>query len=156
MTGNKTFDTILLGMASAATAAALGIFVYTEMIYERPLPSDEAEKKALIADSQSASSPENFKIDKMIINLNSQTSRLRFLDVEMYFVPYKSDYNETFKAQISYVKDAIIDITSNMQPDELNTIAGKVLLEERIRSRLNDFFGKSLIKEILFSRFVVQ
>jgi flagellar FliL protein len=156
MTGNKTFDTILLSMASAATAAALGIFVYSEMLYERPLPSDAEEKKALVTDAQAAAAPENFKIDKMIINLNSQTSRLRFLDVQMFFVPYKSEYNETFKAQISFVKDAIIDIASNMQPDELNTVAGKVLLEERIRSRLNDFFGKSLIKEILFSRFVVQ
>lgn len=143
-------------MASAATAAALGIFVYSEMLYERPLPSDAEEKKALVTDAQAAAAPENFKIDKMIINLNSQTSRLRFLDVQMFFVPYKSEYNETFKAQISFVKDAIIDIASNMQPDELNTVAGKVLLEERIRSRLNDFFGKSLIKEILFSRFVVQ
>ena len=156
MTGNKTFDTILLSMASAATAAALGVFVYSEMLYQRPLPSDEIEKKALVKDSQSATTPENFKVDKMIINLNSQTSRLRFLDVQMYFVPYRSEYNETFKSQISYVKDAIIDIASNMQPDELNTVAGKVLLEERIRRRLNDFFGKSLIKEILFSRFVVQ
>ena len=156
MTGNKTFDTILLSMASAATAAALGVFVYSEMLYKKPLPSDEVEKKALIADSQAKVATENFKIDKMTINLNSQGSRLRFLDVEMYFVPYKSEYNEIFKSQISFVKDAIIDITSNMQPDDLNTVAGKVLLEERIRRRLNDFFGKDLVKEVLFSRFVVQ
>ena len=54
------------------------------------------------------------------------------------------------------MKDAIIDIASNMAPEELNTVAGKVILEERIRKRLNDFFGKSLVKEIYFSIFVVQ
>ncbi len=156
MTGNKTFDTVLLSLASLATAGALGIFVYSEMLYKRPLPSDKRQKEALIADSQQAVIVENFKIDKMIINLNAQTSRLRFLDIQMFLVPFKTEYNETFKEQISFIKDAIIDITSNMQPDDLNTVAGKVLLEERIKNRLNDFFGKSLIKEILFSRFVVQ
>lgn len=156
MTGNKTLDTILVAILTLATAGALGVFVYTEVLFKRPLPSDGIELDSLKQDIQKEVAPEVYKLDKMIINLNNQGSRLRFLDVEIHFVPFKSDYVEKLESQKAFIQDAIIDISSNMAPDELNTVAGKVLLEERIRRRLNDFFGKSLIKEIYFSRFVVQ
>lgn len=156
MTGNKTIDTALIGLFTLATLGALGVFIYTEMVYVKPKPSDKVEFEALKEDSKKAVAPEVYKMDKLIINLNGQGSRLRFLDVEVHLVPFKSESIEMIKNQDPYVKDAIIDIASNMAPDELNTVAGKVLLEERIRRRLNDFFGKSIIKEIFFSRFVVQ
>jgi flagellar FliL protein len=156
MTGNKTIDTALIGLFTLATLGALGVFIYTEMVYVKPTTSDKVELQALKEDSKKAVAPEVYKMDKLIINLNAQGSRLRFLDVEVHLVPFKSDSIEMIKGQDPYVKDAIIDIASNMAPDELNTVAGKVLLEERIRRRLNDFFGKSIIKEIFFSRFVVQ
>lgn len=156
MTGNKTIDTALIGLLTLASMATLGVFIYTEMVYQKPLPEEKIEKEALKKDSEQAVAPEIYKLDKLIINLNSQGSRLRFLDVEIHLVPYKSDALETFDSQKAFIVDAIIDISSNMSPEELNTVAGKVLLEERIRRRLNDFFGKSLVKEIFFSRFVVQ
>jgi len=156
MTGSKTIDTALMGFATLATLAALGVFVYTEMVFKRPLPDNQIEKANLIKDSESSVAPEVFKLDKMIINLNSAGSRLRFLDVEIHLVPFKSQSVERFEAQKAIIKDAIIDISSNMEPDELNSVAGKILLEERMRRRINDFYGKPLVKEIYFSRFVVQ
>jgi len=156
MTGNKSIDTIILLIATLITGATLGIFVYSDMIYKRPLPSDKIEKEKLIEDSKVAVAPDIYKLDKLIINLSSPTRRLRFLDVEASLVPFKSNAIQIFETKKFYIKDAVIDIVSNMAPDELNTVAGKVILEERIRKRLNDFFGKSLVKEIFFSRFVVQ
>ncbi len=156
MTGNKTIDSALIGLFTLATLGALGVFIYTEMVYVKPKTSDQVELNNLKKDTKKAVAPEVYKLDKLIINLNNQGSRLRFLDFEVHLVPFQSESNEIFENQKPYIKDAIIDIASNMAPDELNTVAGKVLLEERIRRRLNDFFGKSLIKEIFFSRFVVQ
>ncbi|MAF78065.1 MAG: hypothetical protein CME63_05770 [Halobacteriovoraceae bacterium] len=156
MTGNKSLDNILLLIASLITAATLGIFVYSEMLYQKPLPSDEIEKQNLIEDSKVSVAPDIYKVEKLIINLNSASRRLRFLELEAHLVPFKSNSLDIFEAKKFYVKDAIIDIASNMAPEELNTVAGKVILEERIRKRLNDFFGKSLVKEIYFSIFVVQ
>ncbi len=156
MTGNKTIDTVLVGFLTLATLGTLGVFVYTEIVFKRPLPSDTVELKSLKTDAQTEIAPEVYKLDKMVINLNSQGSRLRFLDVEIHFVPFKSEFVEMLDGKKVYIQDAIIDIASNMAPDELNTVAGKVLLEERIRRRINDFFGKSLVKEIFFSKFIVQ
>lgn len=156
MTGNKTIDLALVGLLTLASLATLGVFVYTEMVFEKPLPDEKTEKSALLEDSGKLVAPEVYKLDKLIININATGSRLRFLDVETHLVPYKSKALETFDNQKAFIIDAIIDIASNMPAEELNTVSGKVLLEERIRTRLNDFFGKVLIKEIFFSRFVVQ
>ena len=156
MTGNKTIDTVLVGFLTLATVGTLGIFIYTEMVFKRPLPSNDIELENLKKDAETEIAPEVYKLDKMIINLNSQGSRLRFLDIEIHFVPFKSNYVEKLDEKKAYIQDAIIDISSNMSPDELNSVAGKVLLEERIRRRLNDFFGKNIVKELFFSRFVVQ
>jgi len=156
MTGNKTIDTALVGLLTLASLSTLGVFIYTEMVYKRPLPENSTELESLKTDTEVAVAPENYKLDKLIINLNSRSSRLRFLDLEIHFVPYKSKFIESLDSHKAYVTDAVIDIASNMAPEELNTVAGKVLIEERIRNRLNDFFGKPIIKEIFFSRFVVQ
>lgn len=156
MTGNKKIDTIILGVSTLMTLVVLGTFVYTEIIYERPLPDGEEEKQNLIAHSKKNTETGHFKLDKMIINLNNAGSRLRFLDVEMHLVPFKERYNDIFEQSKPIISDSIIDIASNMKPEELNSIAGKILLEDRIKKRLNRYYEKDYVKGIFFSRFVVQ
>ncbi len=156
MTGNKKIDTIILGISTLMTLAVLGTFVYTEIIYERPLPDGEEEKANLLASSKNSTETGHYKLEKMIINLNSAGSRLRFLDVEMHLVPFKESYNDIFEQSKAFISDSVIDITSNMRPEELNSIAGKILLEDRIKKRLNSYYKKTYVKGIFFSRFVVQ
>ena len=52
-------------------------------------------------------------------------------------------------------KTAIIDITSGSDPDELNTVAGKLLLENRLKNIINKILGKKIVSEILFTTFVI-
>jgi flagellar FliL protein len=156
MTGNKKIDTIILGVSTLMTLAVLGTFVYTEIIYERPLPDGDDEKEKLLTNAKSGTETGHYKLEKMIINLNSAGSRLRFLDVEMHLVPFKEKYNDIFDQSKAFVSDSIIDIASNMKPEELNSIAGKILLEDRIKKRLNQYYEKKYVKGIFFSRFVVQ
>ena len=156
MTGKKNIDLIILGLSTFMTAAVLGIFVYTEIIFSKEAPSEEKEKKELMLFMKKKSEQDNFKVDKVIVNLASAGSRLRFLDVEMYLVPFKIEFNDIFEKHKPYVTDTIISVSSNMSPNELNSVAGKILLQSRIRKRLNSYFQKDLVKEIYFSRFVVQ
>ena len=156
MTGNKTVDTIIIGLLTLASLGTLGVFVYTVMLYERPLPNNERLQEELISDSKASTQIDSYKMDKMIINLKSRQSRLRFLDVELHLRPFKSEYTENFDKNKAFIHDSIIDIAGHMDPAELNSLHGKVLLEHRIKTRLNSYFGKSMVKDIFFSKFVVQ
>lgn len=156
MTGNKTIDNALIGISVLATGIALGIFIYTEIVFERPLPNDLVEKKLLLEDSKKIVFSESFKVEKLIINLSSSSSRLRYLEVQTYLVPFKNEYNEILESRRPMIHDVIIDLAGQISPNQLNTIAGKVLLESRIKNELNKKLGKFIVKEIYFAKFVVQ
>ena len=54
------------------------------------------------------------------------------------------------------VRDSFLDIAGEMKPDELNSLTGKILLENRIKQRLNQAAGKKIVQELYFTKFVVQ
>ena len=91
MTGNKTVDNAIIALVFLATASALGTFVYTQMIYKKPLPTNEQGLNELKQDTASITVPESYKLDKIIVNLPSQSRRLRFLDVQIHLVVFKQE-----------------------------------------------------------------
>ena len=96
------------------------------------------------------------KLDKLIVNLKSRTSRLRFLDLQTYLVPFKNQHNDTLEENKAVINDIIIDEAARMKPEELNTVSGKLIFESRLRKRINTVLRGSIVKDIFFSRFVVQ
>ena len=156
MTGNKTIDTVILGLALLATGAAVGTFVYTEKIYKKPLPKDEIELTSLKNDTKGLSKPESLKLDKVTINIPSNTRRLRFLDVQIHLVYFKPDDRSALEEISPVINDIIIDVGSQMEPDELNSIAGKLIFENRVKTKINNYFNRPVIKELFYTKFVVQ
>jgi len=157
MTGIKILDQLLLTFMTLATAATLGVFVYTEVVYKKPLLEDGVEKENMLSETKKMVFPAPYKLKKMTINLKSRgRSRLRFIDVEMHLVPFKDGETDTIDASKPQIRDSIIDIIGHMNPNELNSVSGKLILESRIKKRINSILRKKIIKEILFSHFVVQ
>ncbi|OUR97024.1 hypothetical protein A9Q84_11875 [Halobacteriovorax marinus] len=156
MTGNKSIDNIILILTFVMTAACVGVFVFTEMLYQRPLPNEEIEKASLLTDSKEKVFPAPFKLDKLIINLKSRKTRLRFLNLQVYIVPFHNKYDDLFEKSRAIINDSIIDITSRMAADELNSISGKILLEDRLKKAINRITKKQTVKGLLFTKFVVQ
>lgn len=156
MTGNKSIDNIILILTLLAGLGTAGTFVYTEFLYKRPLPNDSQEFENLKTQTQNNFIPESFKLDKIIVNLPSHTSRLRFLDVEMHLVIFDKSYTKILEDNKALINDLIIEIAADMDPDELNSISGKLIFESRVKNRLNKKLGKMIIKELFYSKFVVQ
>ena len=92
MTGKKIIDLAILGFSFLLTAAVAGFFFYsTSKMFDRNLPEESAEALALKENTAGVIVPEAFRMKKITINLRSRTKRLRFLDVKMQLVPFKSD-----------------------------------------------------------------
>ncbi len=156
MTGNKSIDKIILLLTLAASITAAGVFIYTEMIYKRPLPNNEAELAKLKDETKNNFLPESFKLDKIIVNLPSNTTRLRFLDAEIHLVIFDKNDSAILEENKAKINDVIIEVASSMEPDELNSISGKLIFENRVKSRINGFLSKIIIKELFYTKFVVQ
>lgn len=160
MTGKKLIDMILLGVMVLATLAVVGLFYYTEKIYKKP-PIDEAALKTELLNSVDAKAvPTFFKVDKMIVSLvpknEAANSRMRWLEIEMHLVLFEAGDLETMKVNLPVVQDRIIDIASKMGADELNSLSGKILLEDRLKREINKALQKPTVKNIFFASFIVQ
>lgn len=152
-------DTVLLVLLALASAAGAGVFIFTNVIYEKPLLSDAIEKALLLKDAADKTFIPSIEMKKKIINLAGRRGRLRFLDMKISLVPFKKqqrDANDKVEEKRAEISDIIIDISSRMSPGELNTISGKILLENRLKVKMNEILGKKYIKKILFTRFVIQ
>ena len=156
MTGKNKIDVIILGVSTLVSIGTAFIFYYTIVMYERPLPNAKLEKKKFFKENQKVTLPKTFKMDKQIINLISNRRRLRFLEITMHLVPFKEKDIPYFKNNKAKINDALIDIVGKMTPNELNSISGKILLENRIKKSLVSSFGANLIKNIYYTRFVIQ
>ena len=160
MTGKKLIDTILLGVMLLATLAVVGLFYYTEKIYKKPLIDEAAEKAALLNSVEARGIPTFFKVDKMTVSLipknEAANSRMRWLEIEMHLVLFDAADLESMKTNLPLVQDRIIDISSKMGPDELNSLSGKILLEERLKREINKSLSHPVVKNIYFASFIVQ
>jgi len=134
----------------------LGLFVYTEVIYKKPPIDQLIELERLKEESLRKVVLPIYNMEKMVINLPSATTRLRFLEFEASFVSFKQESHTLYDRKKVFIQNTIIDTASNMEPDELNSVMGKITLEHRLRERINTGLGGSHIKEILFPLFIVQ
>ena len=78
------------------------------------------------------------------------------MSADLDLIPFKEKHLSKLEDNKAYIRDAIIDIASNMSASELASLSGKILLEERIKKQINTKLRKQIIKEIYFSNFVIQ
>ena len=160
MTGKKLIDLILLGLMMLSTLAVVGLFYYTEKMYKKPPIDEAAEKAALLSSVDAKSIPTFFKVDKMTISLipknETANSRMKWLEVEMHMTVFEASDADLMKVYLPLVQDRIIDIASKMGADDLNSLTGKILLEDRLKKEINKALKKPVVKNIYFASFIVQ
>jgi flagellar protein FliL len=156
MTGNPKLDKILLGVNGlvAIGAAALVFYSHTKI---KPLPTDQVgEEKALEATAATDNQITPVMFKKMVVNIHTEGTRLRYLEAEIGLLPFAESDKEGLKKAEYLLQDALIDIAGKMTPDELSSVTGKILLEGRLKKRLNEKLEATVIKQIYFTKFIVQ
>ena len=123
---------------------------------EPNLPKEKENFEKLKKLSRSNELITGVPVKRILINLPTKTARLRFLELEISLFPFESDQKDKIKEKLPIIKDTIISVVSKMQPDELNSISGKILLEERIKKLFHQKVEEKLISKIFYTKFVVQ
>jgi len=156
MTGNQSIDKIILGLNGIIVAAALALVFYSHNILKAPPADPQAEFTQMTRDSMVELEKPSVSFPEMVINLYSRQARLRFLSFKINIEVFDSGQQSTVGLYKFYIADSIIDIIGNMEPKELNSITGRILLESRIKKRVNSYIGQPTIKKIYFSKYVIQ
>ena len=156
MTGSKVFDNIAAAFLLSVTLATSGIYIYTQFIYEKPYLDNEKEFKLLQKKEKEKFNNNTYRLDKLIINLPSETSRNRFFEVRIYLIPFEGNDIRDFEDYKAVIQDSIIDIAGRMSAGELSSVSGKLLLKSRVKKRINTLMNKNAVRKIYFTRFIVQ
>ena len=107
-------------------------------------------------DSRMDAYPDSYRLDRLIVNLKSSTMRLRFLDAQIYIVPFGRGKHELLNRYAPQIYDAINRIGGGMTPNELNSIHGKLIFKNRVKEEINRILPEKIVKEIQYSKFTVQ
>ena len=156
MTGNLKLDKMLVLVFMLLSLGGAGLVIYSHTMIEKKRTDEIDEFRQMKSDAQSTTEVTAVKMKKLTINLYSRKSRLRFLDVELNIVPFAEEQKSTIKDSEPLIADSVITVAGNMSPSELNSTTGKILLESRIRKRVNHALNGQIIRKIFFSVYVVQ
>ncbi len=149
-------DKILALISFLITAGSAGAFYYTLKVYQRPEIKDEKELVKLFYEAKKETFVSTFPFDKMLINLYTPGNKLRFLSLEVHFLPVMGSYLAIIEENKSQIIDGMIRVIGKQNPDEIVTLSGKLLLAERIRKETNRLLKKDIVKNVLFPTFIVQ
>ena len=137
--------------------AGAGLVFYSHNLL-KPEPTDQAaETENLKNEALGTTQMRPVPIKKFVVNLHSRSNRLRYLDIEMNVLTFSEQQKEIIKANEHIFKDVVIEIASHLDPDDLDSVTGKILLENKIKKAVNaKLGGQPVVKQIYFSGFVVQ
>ena len=156
MTGNPGFDKIILGANGLIVLAATALTIYSHTFIRPSATNEDLEFSGMVQDSMRELQKPQIQFPEMVINLYSRESRLRFLNLKMTVATFEQSQNQTVESAKPLIQDVLIDIASNMEPQELNSVTGRILLEARIKKKANAKLPEPAIKKIYFSKFIVQ
>ena len=150
------FNDFLLLCSLFASLLTFGVFFYGELVRIRTLPVDREEKEKLLKDSRINAYPDSYRLDRIVTNLKSSTTRLRFLDAQIYIIPFTKGKHDLLDRYRPQIYDSIHRLGGEMTSDELNSIHGKIIFENRMREEINRILPEKVVKEIQYSKFTIQ
>lgn len=161
MTGNPSLDKIVFGINGLVVLAATILVTYSHTLLGPPATDESKEFSGLVKDSMLEFQKPQIQFPEMVINLYSRETRLRFLNLKMTLETFEEKQNALIEKSKPLVQDSIIDIASNMSPQELNSVTGKILLETRVKKAVNAALihkgaQNPVVKKIYFTKFIIQ
>ena len=156
MTGKPSIDKILFITATVVALASAGLVYYSHNMIQKVKTNESAEFSQMADGLVSDLNIPKVSLEEISVNLYSRKTRLRFLNIKLDLELFQNGMQEKLKDLTPVINDQLIDIAGNMKASELNSITGKILLESRIKKRLNSLLGAPIIKRIYFSKFIIQ
>ncbi|MBD63929.1 MAG: hypothetical protein CME62_01880 [Halobacteriovoraceae bacterium] len=156
MTGNQSLDKILAALNVAIVGLSVGLIYYSHNIISPPPTDRGGELGSMIEKEMGELQKPPVVLEEIVVNLYSREARLRFLDTQMNIELYEEKDREAVMLLKPHIFDTLIDVAGNMSPNELNSVTGKILLETRVKNRVNDMVPNPVIRKILFSKFIIQ
>jgi flagellar basal body-associated protein FliL len=172
---------MILGVLNTlALMSLLGVLVYTQILYKRPVITEAVEREKIV--QEFAKKPEEMK--KVIIsfepiqaNLKAspigvhvpggppQKMKAHYLSATLALELLDSDFESTVKGRLPKFLDQLLRELGETTVDELSTVQGRFLLRSKIAGMMNDLVREEkklpptstpVVTSVYFSDFMIQ
>jgi len=96
-----------------------------------------------------------YPLDVFIVNLLSSNSN-RYLKCKIDLELNSPELQEEINKKLPLIRDLTIGVLSNKTVEEIQTLKGKEKLKKEIRRRINEILTEGEIKNVYFTKFVIQ
>jgi len=171
--GKINLATILVLLNSLLVLGALGLFVYTKILYKRPPITEETEraKLALLEKApEFADAPGIFQFEPITVNLkpseithlpqegdtNQLKTKMHFATISIAIELRDINYKGDLELIRPYFLDKLILLLAQKSFNEMTNIQGRYILKTEIIQMINQLMKKSVVTNIYFGQFTVQ
>lgn len=98
--------------------------------------------------------PVVFTLDPFTVNLGDDQEKI--IQIEIALEMIDEDGFEEVVTMGSHARDTIVNILNGKSYDDISSIQGKLFLKDEIILALNQNLDRSFIKDLYFSRFMIQ
>ncbi len=169
--GGKIF-TILLLVNTIVVVGALGVMVYTRMLFERPKITEGAERQRLLQTKNSEQKKPTILIDfpKFTVNIKSNPAVPRSTPGTEQQIGGKFHYvtiafqvelrdparAEIFESLRPIFMDKLLGILGRKAYHQLTHVQGRYVLRSQILQLANKLMGEPVAINVFFTKFLVQ
>ncbi|MEW6057098.1 MAG: flagellar basal body-associated FliL family protein [Bdellovibrionota bacterium] len=150
---------IILLANMALGLAALGVFAYTKLLYQKPAITEQAELQKKEEEAKASSAPEGpvmVDFDQLVVNIAMTSGKAHYATLVFALECRDQEIASQVKTKKALFIDKVISSLAKRQVTELNTIQGKLLLKTELLREFNSISTPGGINNLYFSTFIVQ
>lgn len=140
----------VIGMAGGGYLAYLGTIGLTPKVMREMEARKNIYREEIFKDK-----PVTYSLEPFTVNLADKEDE-RIVQVKVTLEMLNADGFEEVVSMGAHARDTIVHILNGKRFPELQTIQGKLFLKDEISVALNKQLRRSFIKDVYFSRFVLQ
>jgi flagellar FliL protein len=115
----------------------------------------EGHGEAGAGEHAAAPAPQFLSIDSFVVNITDGEND-RFLKVKIDLEVSSAEVSKELEQRMPQVKDIMIGLLSSQNANLVRTMEGKDQLREQVLTRLNAVVRTGVVRQVLFTEFVVQ
>ncbi len=156
---------ILLGVNLLAALGAIGMLVYTKILYKRPPITESAEREKIarkMEKKKPVGPPGSLAFPSVTVNLDPAPAdsggqkKIHYATIGFTMSTVDQEAQAKLQEVRPLIEDKLLTLVGRRSYQDLISVQGRYLLRSQLRESANQLAKEALVTDVYFTEFVVQ
>lgn len=156
---------LLLGVNLLAALGAIGMVVYTKILYKRPPITEGTERTRLAKKHEKkkpVGPPGSLVFKPVTVNLDPSPSdsggqgKIHYATIGLTLATVDHEAQAKLEEVRPLIEDRLLTLVGKRAYQDLTSVQGRFLLRSQLRETANQLVKEALVTDVYFTEFVVQ